>query len=82
MEGEKIFGSCKHKFDLPPRSKGDSHRHDCVNSFCPHVHTQIGKLHSQYEQPSCSVNLYEVVNTIDGDVEVLEAPCGNGVWYI
>jgi hypothetical protein len=49
MEGEEIFGFYKQKFDLPPRSKGDSHRHDYVNSFWPHVHAQIGKLHLQYE---------------------------------
>jgi hypothetical protein len=68
MEGEDIFGSCKQKFDLPPKSKGHSHRHNSVNSFCPRVHIQIGKLHLQYEQPSCSDNLYEVVDTIDGNV--------------
>jgi hypothetical protein len=33
-EGEKIFGSTKHKLDLPPGDDGDSHRHDkqgCLN---------------------------------------------------
>jgi hypothetical protein len=45
MEGEKIFGSCKHKLDLSPSSKGDSHKHDRVNFSCTRVNTQTGKLH-------------------------------------
>ncbi len=28
MEGEEVFKSCKQGTNLPPRSKGDSHRHD------------------------------------------------------
>ncbi len=76
MEGEEIFGFCKWKLDLPPKSKGDSHRHYHVNFFCPCVNTQIRKLHSQCEWPSYSVELYEGVDTIDGNTEVLEVPCG------
>jgi hypothetical protein len=31
LEGEKFFGSIKHKVNLPPRSEVDSHQHDQVN---------------------------------------------------
>jgi hypothetical protein len=74
MEGEEIFGSCKQKTNLPPKLEGDSHRHDCVNFSHPHVnHTNV----------SSSVNIEEVVtDQIEEDVEVLNAPCGDGVWHI
>ncbi len=35
MEGEEVFKSCKQGTNLPPWLKGDSHRHDHVNFFCP-----------------------------------------------
>jgi hypothetical protein len=73
MEGEEIFGSCKQKVNLAPESKGDSHRHDCVNFFHLHVNHTITKSSVDIEQP--------IANQIQ-DVEVLEAPCGNGVWHI
>ncbi len=46
------------------------------------IYPQIGKSHSQCEWPSYSANSYEVVNTINGNVKVLEAPCGDGVQHI
>jgi hypothetical protein len=76
MEGEKIFGSCKWKPNLPPKSKWDSHKHNHVNFSRPSVHTNIGKSHLQIER------LYEVVCIIDGGVEVLEVLCEDGVWHI
>jgi len=39
MERDEIFGFCKWKLDLLPRSKGDSHKHDCVEFSHPRVHT-------------------------------------------
>jgi hypothetical protein len=35
LEGEEIFGSTKHKLDLPPGDDGDSHRPDKVNFSQP-----------------------------------------------
>jgi hypothetical protein len=51
MEGEEIFGSCKQKVNLTPRSKGDSHRHDYVNFSHPCVNHTIIKLSVEIEQP-------------------------------
>jgi hypothetical protein len=45
MEGEEIFGSYKQKVNLALGSKGDSHRHDYVNFFHPHVNHIIAKSH-------------------------------------
>ncbi len=60
---------------MPQGSKGDSHRHNHVNFSCPScVNTQIEKSYSKFEWPSYSVDLYEVVDTIDGHAEVFEAP--------
>jgi len=54
--------------------KGDFHRHDCVNFSHPCVNHIIVRSGVESEQPR--------VNQIQGDVEVLEAPCGNGIWHI
>jgi hypothetical protein len=54
--------------------EGDSHRHDHVNLFHPCVNHKIA---------SSSVNIEKfVANQIEEDVEVLEAPCRDGVWHI
>jgi len=37
LEGEEVFGSVKRKQNFAPRSKGDSHRHDCLNFSGPRV---------------------------------------------
>jgi hypothetical protein len=67
MEGEEIFGSYKRKANLDPRSEGDSHRHKSVNFFHPHVSHII---------TSSSVNIKELImDQIEEDVKVLEAPC-------
>ncbi len=68
MKGEEIFDSCK------PRLEGDSHRHKHVIFFHPCANHVIAKLNVEIEQ--------HVANQIHGDVEVLQAPCGNGVWHI
>jgi hypothetical protein len=74
MEGEEIFGSYKQKANLTPGLKGDSHRRDCVNFSHPCVsHTIV----------SSNLNIEtNVVDQIEKDVEVLEDPCGDGVWHI
>jgi hypothetical protein len=54
--------------------KGDFHRHDCVNFSHPCVNHIIIRSGVENEQPK--------VNQIQGDVEDLEAPCGNGIWHI
>jgi hypothetical protein len=83
MEGEKIFGSCRWKPNLLPRSEGDSHRDDHVKFSHPHVNTHIGKSHVQIEKPSCNVDQYEVVDITNGGVEFLESLCKlNGMWHI
>jgi hypothetical protein len=82
MEGEEIFGFCKQKFNLHLRSKGDSHRHNCVNFFHPHVNAQIEKLHVQIECLIWSIDQYKVMDITNGSVEVLEISCENGMWDI
>jgi hypothetical protein len=74
MEGEEIFGSYKQKANLTPGLKGDSHRRDRVNFSHPCVsHTIV----------SSNLNIEtNVVDQIEKDVEVLEDPCGDGVWHI
>jgi hypothetical protein len=37
LEGEEVFGSTKQRQDLPLGLKGDLHKHDCVNLFCPQM---------------------------------------------
>jgi hypothetical protein len=74
MEGEEIFGSYKWKENLAPRLEGDSHRHNRVNFSHPHVNHTIVRSSVHIEQPGA--------DQIQGDVEVLEAPCGDGVWHI
>ncbi len=72
MEGEEIFDFCKQNLDLSLRSKGDSHKHNCVNFCHPHVNAQTEKLHLQIECLSWSIDQYKVVDIINGSVEVLE----------
>ncbi len=74
MEGEEIFGFYKQKANLAPRSKGDSHKHNCVNFFHPCVNHIITKSNVDNEQ--------HTTNQIWENVEVLEALCGDGVWHI
>jgi hypothetical protein len=57
-----------------PRSKGDSHRHNRVNFTHPCVNYITTKSNVQIEQLGA--------NQIHADVEVLEAPYGDGVWHI
>jgi hypothetical protein len=74
MEGEEIFGSSKGKGNLTLELEGDSHKHNHVNFSHPHVN---------HTSASSSVNIEEpVADRIKEDVEVLEAPCGDGVWHI
>ncbi len=73
MEGEQIFGSCKWKVNLTLELECDSHRDDHVNFSHPHVNHIIVRLGVEIEQPGA--------NQIQGDVEVLEGPCGDGVWH-
>jgi len=74
MGVEEIFGSYKWKANLAPKSKGDSHRHNHVNFSHPHVNHTIARLSVEIEPHG--------VDQIQGDVEVLETPCGDGVWHI
>jgi hypothetical protein len=37
LEGEKVFGSTKQRQELPLGLKGDLHKHDYVNFFCPQL---------------------------------------------
>jgi hypothetical protein len=54
--------------------KGDFHRHDCVIFFHICVNHIIVKSNVESKQQG--------VIQIWGDVEVFEAPCGNGIWHI
>jgi hypothetical protein len=57
-----------------PHKRENSHRHDHVNlsHFC--VNHTIANSSVNIEEP--------IIDQIEKDVEVLEAPCGNGVWHI
>jgi hypothetical protein len=74
MEGEEIFGSYKQKVNIALILEGDSHRHDHVNFSHPCVNHIIARSSVEIEQPRA--------DQIQGDVEVLKAPCGDGVWHI
>ncbi len=43
LEGEEVFGSSKRKLNLPPRSNGNSHHHDTINSLAPTIQTRSTK---------------------------------------
>ena len=45
LEGETIFGSAKHKLDLPPGDDNDSHRHDRVNYSIPNLDKRVSPSH-------------------------------------
>jgi hypothetical protein len=74
MEGEEIFGSYKQNLNLALGLERDSHRDSHVNFFYPCANHVIEKLNVEIEQSWA----YQ----IHGDVEVLQAPCGDGVWHI
>ncbi len=74
MEGAKIFGSYKWKANLVLGLEGNSHRHDHVIFFHPRVNHTIVESSVDIEQHG--------VDQIQEDVEVLEAPCGDGVCHI
>jgi len=83
LEGEEIFGFCnhkpdKHKLNLLPWSNGDSHWHNHVNFYYPHLDAQNGKFYVHIEWH----DWYEHVDIIDEGVEVLKASCGDDVWHI
>jgi hypothetical protein len=63
-------------------SKGDLHGHDHVNFSHPRVNTHIEKSHLKSKWFSYSVDMYEVVDAIDGHVEVFEVPCEDAIWNI
>jgi hypothetical protein len=73
MEGEKIFGSYKWKVNLALELECDPNRHDHVNFSHPHVNHTIARLGVKIEQIGA--------NQIQGDIEVLEAPCAHGIWH-
>jgi hypothetical protein len=74
MGGEEIFGSCKWKANLAPILERDSHMYNRVIFSHLHVNHTITRLGVEIEQLG--------VDQIQGDVEVLEDPYGDGVWHI
>ncbi len=74
MGGEEIFGSCKWKVNLAPKSEGEFHKHNHVNFSHLHVNHTMARLSVEIELPR--------VDQTQGDVEVLEAPYGDGVCHI
>ncbi len=60
--------------NLAPKLKGDSHLHNHVKFSHLLVNHAIAKSNVQIEQVG--------VDQIHGNVEVLEVPCGDGVWHI
>jgi hypothetical protein len=54
MEGEEIFSFYKCKANLALRSKGDSHKHDCVNFYHPCVNHTITRSNINNEQLEAS----------------------------
>jgi len=58
--------------NLAPKLERDSHRHNCMNVFHLCVNHIIVRSGVEIDQLGA--------NQIQGDVEVFEAPCGDGVY--
>ena len=68
LEGSKLFGSTKCKFNLPPGADCDSHRPDKVNYFIPRPNTRATR---QRIEESLSSAIHGVAHT----TSVLETDC-------
>lgn len=68
LEGSKLFGSTKRKFNLPPGADCDSHRPDKVNYFIPRPNTQATR---QYIEELLSSAIHDVAHT----TSMLETDC-------
>ncbi len=82
LEGEEVFGSIKHKQNLPVGLKGDLHKHDCVN-FSHMLMEFISRNSTPNADVGQSNHLQEafLVFTHNGE-EVLEHFCGDNIWCI
>ncbi len=81
LKGEKIFGSTKHKVDLPPRLKVDSHWHDWVNFSRLKVGNPIALI-NQLSTMDVKETSGLVSNDTHNGVEVFKCLCGEGIWRI
>ena len=61
LEGSELFGSTKHKFNLPPNVDYDSHQPDKVNYFIPRPNTHATR---QCIEESLSSAVHGVSHTI------------------
>lgn len=82
LEGEEVFGSIKHKQNLPVGLKGDLHKHDCVN-FSHMLMEFISRNSTPNADVAQSNHLQEafLVFTHNGE-EVLKHFCGDNIWCI
>jgi hypothetical protein len=72
--GQRDLWLFQMKGEPSPQIRGDSHKHDYVNFSHPLVTHIITISSVEIEQPR--------VDKIQEDVEVLESPCGDGVWHV
>jgi len=77
LEGEEVFGSCKQGANLPPKSKGDLHKHDHINFSCLQVDTIstiiIVGTHDGYFS-HCWNPLHEILLIMHNGGEVVKVP--------
>ncbi len=81
MEGEEVFGSTKHKLDLPPGSNVDSHQHDRMNFSHLKVANATTPINQQLIIDVGKASGANLIVTHNG-VEVLQCLCGDNIWLI
>jgi hypothetical protein len=79
LEGEEIFGSTKHKLDLPPGDDGDFHRPDKVNFSQPRVQTRLRTAHTEVAGASVAAADNDELPHV---TIALESNCDMSQWHI
>jgi hypothetical protein len=84
LEGQDFFGSIKQRVNIAPRSKGDSHMHDCENFSRLKINAMSNGFVGSNVDASESNKIVKdktFVLTFQG-LKVQECVCGDGVWRI
>ena len=85
LDGEKVFGSAKHKLDLPPGDNSDSHRHDRINYSVPKLSKgaspnqcrnalSMPSVSQRGRSPMPSTSVVGVIRS-KNKLPILESPC-------
>ena len=83
LEGKEVFGSSKRKLNLPPRSEGDSHRHDKVNFSHPRVQTRSTRAQTEAGTSNDPAPPPESPPpALPHVVYILESECNPQQWHI